>query len=70
MNIKHVILYFLFLTCFSIGQTKIDSLVILGIQYHGDGEYDKAVKIYQSALEIEIAAYTQEIIPTLNSYNQ
>lgn len=40
-----------FLSCF--GQTEIDSLVNVGIQYHDQGEYEKAIEVYREALEID-----------------
>ena len=38
-------------SCF--GQGKIDSLVKIGIQYHDNGEYEKAIKVYNEALKID-----------------
>ena len=38
-------------TCF--GQHQIDSLVNIGVQYHDNGEYEKAIEVYRSALEID-----------------
>jgi tetratricopeptide (TPR) repeat protein len=34
-------------------QTDIDSLVQIGIKYHDNGQYDKAIETYKTALEIE-----------------
>jgi len=39
------------ISCF--GQGKIDSLVQIGIQYHRDGEYKKAIEVYNEALKID-----------------
>ena len=39
------------ISCF--GQGKIDSLVQVGIQYHDNGEYEKAIKVYNQALKID-----------------
>ena len=38
---------------FCFGQSKIDSLVQVGIQYHDKGEYAKAIKVYNEALKID-----------------
>ncbi len=37
----------------SFGQSKIDSLVQVGTQYHDKGNYAKAIEIYNEALEID-----------------
>ena len=37
--------------CF--GQSKIDSLVQVGVQYHDKGEYAKAIEVYNQALKID-----------------
>lgn len=42
---------FIAVTCF--GQSKIDSLVQVGIKYHDNGEYDKAINAYKEALKID-----------------
>lgn len=42
---------FMSIPCF--GQDKIDSLVQIGIEYHDNGEYKKAIEIYQEALKID-----------------
>jgi len=34
-------------------QTKVDSLVQIGIQHHDNGQYDKAIETYKTALDIE-----------------
>lgn len=34
-------------------QLKVDSLVQVGIRYHDDGQYNKAIEAYKTALEIE-----------------
>lgn len=36
-----------------IGQSQVDSLVSIGITYHDNREYDKAIDIYREALKIE-----------------
>jgi len=41
---------FLTITCF--GQDKLDSLVQVGIKYHDNGEFDKAIDTYKQALKI------------------
>jgi len=43
----------LLLTLSSFGQNKIDSLIKVGIQYHDNGEYGKAIEIYNAALKID-----------------
>ena len=35
-----------------LGQTKIDSLVQIGIQYHDNGKYEQAIEAYKKALKI------------------
>jgi len=37
-------------------QTKVDSLVQAGIQYHDNRQFDKAIEVYKAALEIEPAS--------------
>ena len=39
------------ISCF--GQSEIDSLVQIGIQYHDNGEYKKAIEVYNEALKID-----------------
>ena len=46
-----IISILLSLPCF--GQGEIDSLVQLGIQYHDNGEYEKAIEVYSEALKID-----------------
>jgi tetratricopeptide (TPR) repeat protein len=48
-----LILGFLILTNLIVGQTSVDSLVQQGVQYHDNGEYQKAIDVYKKALEIE-----------------
>jgi len=36
-----------------LGQDRIDSLVRLGIQFHDDGEFEKAIAVYKEALRID-----------------
>ena len=51
---KLLLLLSLLLTLFSFGQNnKIDSLIRIGIQHHDDGEYQKAIEIYNAALKID-----------------
>jgi len=38
---------------FCFGQSKIDSLIQVGIQYHDKGEYAKAINVYKEALKID-----------------
>jgi tetratricopeptide (TPR) repeat protein len=49
--------YTLFLTalsCFYVNaQTPVEAIVLEGIEYHGAGDYDKAIEIYRTALELE-----------------
>lgn len=39
------------LSCF--GQSKIDTLMQVGIHYHDKGEYEKAIEAYNEALKID-----------------
>lgn len=39
-----------------LAQPPVDSLVQLGIQFHDNGQYDKAIELYQKALEIDPAS--------------
>jgi tetratricopeptide (TPR) repeat protein len=41
---------------FLLAQSPVDSLVQLGIQCHDNGQYDKAIELYQKALEIDPAS--------------
>ena len=43
----------IFISALIYSQTSVDSLVQLGIQCHDNGQYDKAIAYYQTALEIE-----------------
>lgn len=49
--------YTLLLTALSIlfvnGQTPVEIIVLEGIEHHGAGDYDKAIEIYRTALELE-----------------
>lgn len=50
---KQILFVFcLFWTISCLGQDKIDSLVQIGIQYHDNGEYNKAIEVYKQALKI------------------
>ncbi len=50
---KHFLFGFcLLLTISCFGQDKVDSLVQIGIQYHDNGEYNKAIDTYRQALKI------------------
>ena len=49
---KILLLPCLLLTISSFGQTPVDSLVRVGIQYHDLGEYEKAIEAYNMALKI------------------
>jgi len=42
---------FLTITCF--GQYKLESLVEVGIKYHDNGEFEKAIVTYKQALKID-----------------
>lgn len=44
--------FYLLLTISCFGQNKIDSLLQIGMQYHDNGEYNKAIDIYKQALKI------------------
>ena len=46
-------LIFLFSLALLYGQSKVDSLVQIGINYHDNRDFDKAIEIYKKALEIE-----------------
>ena len=53
---KKIILLALTFSCsfaLLLGQNKVDSLVQIGIQYHDNGEYEKAIDAYKEALKIE-----------------
>jgi tetratricopeptide (TPR) repeat protein len=52
---KKIILILVLCLSFNLlyGQNSIDSLVKVGIKYHDNGEYDKAIEVYKKALEIE-----------------
>ncbi|TLX74570.1 tetratricopeptide repeat protein [Labilibacter sediminis] len=53
MRKQFLILVFFIFSTLVYSQTKVDSLVSVGIKYHDAGEYDKAIDAYKSALEIE-----------------
>ncbi|MBI3220725.1 MAG: tetratricopeptide repeat protein [Bacteroidetes bacterium] len=53
MNKLILIIAFNFFAQFLYGQTRVDSLVQLGIKYHDKGEYDNAIESYKKALEVE-----------------
>ncbi len=47
-------LFFATLFCFTVfAQNPVETIVIEGIEYHGAGDYDKAIEIYRTALELE-----------------
>lgn len=51
---KQILIFVLLLISTLIySQTKIDSLVEIGIQYHDDGQFDEAIEIYKTALDID-----------------
>ena len=50
---KLLFLSSLLLTLSSFGQDKVDSLIQVGIQYHDNGEYEKAIEIYNTALKVD-----------------
>jgi tetratricopeptide (TPR) repeat protein len=54
MNIGkiEIILLILFFSIQSVAQSKIEDLVQEGIQYHDNGDYDKAIETYLKALKI------------------
>lgn len=52
MKKQILILGFLLFSTFIYSQTKVDSLVEIGIQYHDSGQFDKAIETYKKALMI------------------
>ena len=48
-----ILFIFFFISSPIIAQTSIEDLVKEGIQYHDNGEYDKAIEIYKKALKID-----------------
>jgi tetratricopeptide (TPR) repeat protein len=47
-------LLFTALTCLVINaQNPVETIVMEGIEYHGEGDYDKAIETYRKALELE-----------------
>ena len=53
-NRKYFFLFLSLLTAIScLGQDMIDSLVRLGIKYHDNDEYEKAIAVYKEALSID-----------------
>lgn len=48
-----IVLALLFISTQAIAQTNVEDLVIEGIQYHDEGNYDKAIEIYKKALKID-----------------
>lgn len=51
---KQILIFVLMLvTTLVFSQTKVDSLVQIGIHYHDNQEYDKAIETYKTALIIE-----------------
>lgn len=48
-----LILALFFITIQSFAQSNIENFVKEGIQYHDNGEYDKAIETYEKALKIE-----------------
>ena len=55
IKMKKQILIFGLVLIFSLtyAQTSVDSLVQVGIQFHDNGQYDKAIETYKAALKIE-----------------
>lgn len=52
MKKQTLILGLIFISTLIYSQENIDSLVQAGIQYHDNGEYEKAIQCYQRALDI------------------
>ena len=51
---NHLVLFaMLLISTLLYSQNNVDSLVSIGINYHDNGQYDKAIKSYQAALEID-----------------
>ncbi len=50
---KIYVIVLVFFSNFLFAQSQVDSLVQLGIQYHDNEQYDKAIELYQKALEID-----------------
>ncbi len=46
-----IILIVLFITTQAFAQTNVEELVKIGIQYHDNGDFDKAIETYKKALE-------------------
>jgi tetratricopeptide (TPR) repeat protein len=47
------VLVSVFFTCTAIAQTKVESIVHVGIEYHEMGNFDKAIETYKDALALE-----------------
>ncbi len=50
---KYFLVFTILVAQLCVGQNKIDSLVRIGIQYHDNGEYAKAIEAYNEALTID-----------------
>lgn len=50
MKKQILLLWLLSVSTLIFSQTNIDSLVQVGVQYHDDGQYDKAIETYKTAL--------------------
>jgi tetratricopeptide (TPR) repeat protein len=52
MKKLHFIFALVFLTNLSFGQSRLDSLVRLGIKHHDSGQYEQAIEFYRQALTL------------------
>lgn len=53
MKKQILILWLVLISTMVYSQLNVDSLVQVGIRYHDDGQYNKAIEAYKTALEIE-----------------
>ncbi len=51
---KIILVLCFFQVCFCFDQVKMDSLMKIGVQYHDQGEYAKAIEVYTKALMLDI----------------
>ncbi len=53
MKKQILILGLVFFSSLAYSQINIDSLVQIGINYHDNGQFDKAIETYKSALKFQ-----------------